>query len=214
MNKKGQIYIITAIIISVAIFSVITDVNKIYKEISVTDFRDLSRNYITEAPKVINYAIANRQINNIYDLLSGFTKEFVTYAQIRNPNMGLVYVYGDSGRTVIENYMPAEKIIEYDSSTGSGMLFSSQTKTINKVSVALAGEEFGANVPIEISNFNKKYFSSATGPASYVALDVAGVLHTFDLSDATNVPQFSVVVESATGGATEICVQNGAIITC
>jgi hypothetical protein len=93
MNKKGQFYLIAAILFCLAIFSVTIQFNKLEEKILLDDFKELSENYATEAPKVINTAIEENQ--DPKENLDEFTEDFVAYARRRDPNIVFIYVYAD-----------------------------------------------------------------------------------------------------------------------
>ncbi len=54
MNKKGQIFIIAAIIFALAIYSVAIQYNTIKTYHGLEDYKELSDNYKKEYPKVPN----------------------------------------------------------------------------------------------------------------------------------------------------------------
>ena len=75
MNKRGQFFIFVAIIVALLVFTLITKSNTIREEVTLQNFEQLSQNYLTESPKVINYAIYSVESPEVS--LSSFTEEFV-----------------------------------------------------------------------------------------------------------------------------------------
>ena len=57
MNKKGQIYILAALILSIVVFSLSQTINKFQQEELEEDFEKLSDNYELESSKLINSLI-------------------------------------------------------------------------------------------------------------------------------------------------------------
>jgi hypothetical protein len=92
--KKGQILIIAAIIIILAIYSVIIPYNiiKVYKP--NTNHEQIADDYSKEYPKIINYAIENSK--NPMQEVDNFTKIFLEDARIRDPSFGLYYIFKDN----------------------------------------------------------------------------------------------------------------------
>jgi len=72
----------------------------------------LSENYITESNKLINTLIGTKR-ENVSEVLSQATTTFVyEYAKTRDPKFGLVYVFTNEDKAVIENYLDAKVVIE------------------------------------------------------------------------------------------------------
>ena len=58
-GKKGQVFLVAAIILGLALISVTTKQNTAKEYPIISDYEELSNNYLTEAPKIINYAKYN-----------------------------------------------------------------------------------------------------------------------------------------------------------
>src|SRR3989344_7788193 len=110
MDKRGQFYIIIAIIISLAFFSIITPQNRVEETILFQDFNDVSLNYVQEAPKVANYGIFNDL--DVKDVLSDFTRNFLTFAKQRNPTIELIYVYNNGTNVNMKSYLNETSVVE------------------------------------------------------------------------------------------------------
>ena len=93
-NKKGQVFIIAAIIFSIAIYSVVIPYNTIKEYPGPEDFNELSENYKAEYPKVFNYATYEEGVE-LGPKLDEFTNVFLGEARKKDPNFGVLYLYKD-----------------------------------------------------------------------------------------------------------------------
>src|SRR3989338_4925452 len=94
MNKRGQVFLIAAVILALALFSVSVTYNSISVSPPLTEYRKLSDNYLTEYPKVVNFA---RFYNaNEADAVSAFNSVFLGFARQKEPNFGVFYTFKDS----------------------------------------------------------------------------------------------------------------------
>src|SRR3989338_6527807 len=94
MNKRGQIFLIAAIIFVMAIYSVVVEYNTIKTYPGLEDYKDLSENYQTEYPKIINFALYNS--TNPVEAIDNFTQTFLQEAKKKDPNFGIFYIYKDA----------------------------------------------------------------------------------------------------------------------
>lgn len=96
MNKRGQIYILAAILIAVVIFIMSVQVNDYYSAPETEGFKDLSTTFATEGSKLANSVIS--QQGNLEDSFRNFTVMFTSYSKAQNPDYGLIYAlpYEDS----------------------------------------------------------------------------------------------------------------------
>jgi len=98
MNKRGQVFLLGAIIIGLALVAVSVKYNTATEYKLLSDYEELSGNYLTEAPKVINYA----KYENLDEgeKLKEFTKSYKEAASKKDPNFGIFYMYRDEDGTV------------------------------------------------------------------------------------------------------------------
>jgi len=94
MNKRGQVFLIAAVILALALFSVSVVYNSISVSPPLVEYRRLSENYLIEYPKVVNFA-------RFYDAdeasaISGFNNVFLGFARQKEPNFGVFYTFKDS----------------------------------------------------------------------------------------------------------------------
>jgi hypothetical protein len=115
MNKKGQIYIIAAILLSVVIFAIATVTNVAKQEKFKGDFEKLSNNYELEGAKLIN-TIANTQ-GDVGSKFGKFTYDFTAYSKTQNPQFGVIYVLDYNNTVYVGNYMTGEVYVDSGSPT-------------------------------------------------------------------------------------------------
>jgi len=121
MNKRGQIYLLAALIISAAIYSISTTVNYVYQEESDTDFETLSETYEIESSKLINTLLSQGEGDEkITEAFNTFTLLFTSYSKSQNPSYGLIYSFAyedkETGQQLVQvgNYLDKPIIIDKD----------------------------------------------------------------------------------------------------
>ena len=119
MNKKGQVFLIAAIIFIFAIYSVIITYNKASEYAALEDYDALTENYQNEFPKVANKALL--QEDDVNDKLKDFNQQFIDNAREKDPNYGALYAYKDQqGILHIVNTLTNKVVnIQFNSETTS-----------------------------------------------------------------------------------------------
>lgn len=106
MNKRGQIYLLVALILALVLYMLMTKTNILYEHEIVDDFETLSRNYDVEASKFMNTLLGEdkdpEQVKNEFD---SFTCEFTKYAKNQNPDFSLIYIFEYGENLYIGNYL-------------------------------------------------------------------------------------------------------------
>ncbi|MBI2663431.1 hypothetical protein HYX15_02770 [Candidatus Woesearchaeota archaeon] len=110
MNKKGQIYILAALVLSIVIFSLSQTINKFYQERIEDDFEKLSSNYEKEASKLINSLINTE--GDILEPFSRFTLLFTSYSKAQNPDFELIYSLDYNKAVQIGNFLNQQIIVD------------------------------------------------------------------------------------------------------
>jgi len=97
-GKKAQFYIIAAVIIAVLIAGLATTINYAVTSQTPTRFYDLSKSYNLEAAKVIDYGVYQKYTPaiDIKEKIINFTYKFYKNAQLKDPNIEIIALYGDS----------------------------------------------------------------------------------------------------------------------
>jgi len=93
-NKKGQFYIIAAVIIAMIIVGMAGVSNYVITEEEPTEFYDLGGNLELEGAWVIDYGIYQQQ--DIEGNLDAFVEQYIEYFSEGEENLELVIVYGNN----------------------------------------------------------------------------------------------------------------------
>ena len=106
MNRKAQFYIIAAVIIAVLLAGLATTVNYAVTSATPTKFYDLGEAYGLETSKVIDYGVYQKYSPgiNISEKIENFTQQFFISSSQKDPNIGVVYIYGDANKATVINY--------------------------------------------------------------------------------------------------------------
>ncbi len=110
MGKKGQVFILAAILIVVILFSLAAIRNKSEQEQIRGDFEALSENYKIEAFKLINSALKGGE--DVHKEFREFSAMFAAYAKGKNPDYGLIYILNFGDNLQIVNFLDREIIIQ------------------------------------------------------------------------------------------------------
>jgi len=208
MNKRGQFFIFVAIIVALLVFTLITKSNTIREEVTLQNFEQLSQNYLTESPKVINYAIYSVESPEVS--LSSFTEEFVNkYAKNNDPNIGLVYVYNNPGNNVfIENLLNDELVSISASEADTNLIFSTTETIGGGICVSDTGvcDEIDVNLCDIQRNYCVLLGDSLSGS---LILKIGDINYNFELPK--NNPSFIVIVKSIEGDTTKVDISQNTI---
>ena len=101
-NRKGQFFLIMTGIIAVIIIGLATSVNYAITQPEPTVFYDLSKNFDVETLKVIDYGLFQAP-PTANESLASFIANFTTYAKEKDPNIELVYLFGNTQEMRIQN---------------------------------------------------------------------------------------------------------------
>jgi hypothetical protein len=115
MSKKGQIFIIAAILLSLIIYILASVTNIARQEKMRGDFEGLSENYETEASRLINAAVSTGA--DVGPAFGNFTYAFTSYSKTKNPQFGLIYVLNYEGKVYMGNYLNEEIYVDVGDKT-------------------------------------------------------------------------------------------------
>ena len=188
MNKRGQFYLILALILSLAVYGITYRVNKIDEPILFEDFNEVSQNYLTESVYVINNALKNEE--DVEVKLDTFTKSYIDYAQKRNPDLTLLYVYGNGTNVSIQSYLDSTSAVQAHTILGA------HQELVQGITIRVGGKEFIYEVPVTSENFGEGW-TGVTLDNRPFNLSVGGIIHPFDLSSGS--PEFKIIIRTASG---------------
>lgn len=118
MDKRGQVYILAALILTAVLYGISRQSNLLFQENIEDDFNKLSENYNIESAILINSLLNNNA--DVVDGFSNFTVLFTSYSKSQNPSFGLIYAFDFENEIQIGNFLSKEIII--DSGTGETSL--------------------------------------------------------------------------------------------
>lgn len=195
MNKKGQFYIITAIILCVIIYGVSAVANQAEDVQLREDFGLLANNFLRETPKVANYAIRNSEF--VSTRLDTFTVDFLRHARKTNPEVAVVYAFTDSEDLYIKSY-EQEDVIVHPSSGQQTTLFGADEIAYQDITLDIGGQEFVHQVPVKVQYFGDDYVSLNL-PSQDVTLEIGGAFHHIKVEDEPNIPKLKMILTSDAG---------------
>ena len=189
MDKRGQFFIVGAIILALVLFILMTVVNTYREENLLEDFPDLTNNYKIESVKVINDALLNDQEPK--EKLDTFTGKYIDYAKTIDPNIGLIYIYrekkeiGVPAVSHVKNYLNDETVTIYTRgqgiTEGADDLFSDSQNSLNDISIDVDGFQFKKTVPIKVCNYGESYCSGNFPGGGALYAEIAGIFYPIKL---------------------------------
>lgn len=103
MNKRGQFYILAAVIIIGVIIGLGVAVNTAKAKTKPAKFYDMSDEFGKESYKVIDYSIANKE--DVDSKIQNFTETYVEdYLKQNDPDAEVTFVFGDYDEVRVVNY--------------------------------------------------------------------------------------------------------------
>ncbi|MBS3107875.1 hypothetical protein J4468_03060 [Candidatus Woesearchaeota archaeon] len=111
MGKRGQVYILAAVIMAVILVTLTASPNTLYEKKVTGDFKVISENYANEGSRLINSLLYNQDQQRVLDEFGGFTIWFTSYSKTKNSNLGLFYVITVGDTTLVGNYLDMPIII-------------------------------------------------------------------------------------------------------
>ena len=94
MNKRGQFYIIAAVIILVIVAGIITVKTYVNVEPEPRSIQSMGDELSEESFRVVNYGIYNSE--NITKVLNNFTDNYAPYFTKKTNNANVIFIYGNS----------------------------------------------------------------------------------------------------------------------
>ena len=169
MDKRGQFYVIIALILSLALFGITYTTNSISEPVLFEDFNMVSGNYIAEATKLVNYAIETETEIS----LETFTSTYLDYAKQKNPDLGLLYIFGNGNNIEIFNYL------DNPINVGNETLSGENEQLIQGITLEIGGKEFAHQVPVKGGEFGKDWTNLGLGNEPF-DLSIGGIIHSFE----------------------------------
>ncbi len=115
MEKKGQLYLLTALLIGLILFILLSPTNVIKRTVAESRFEETSKNFEIESAKFINYLIKNNK--DVETSFLNFTILFTSYSKTKNPDFGLIYAFIYDKTLYMGNYLDDTVNFYFESST-------------------------------------------------------------------------------------------------
>jgi len=160
MNKRGQFYLIAAVVIIAIIIGFVTVSNYSKENVEYTTIYGLEEGLEIESAKVLDYGIYNGLDEvNLTNLLRGFTEAYAEYAELEK----VFFIFGNSENITVAGYSELEEeiLVDLGGETPSVLKFEKKAYTREE----FAGEE------IEITR---------------VIITLQGIEYVFDLKPGEN----------------------------
>ncbi|MGB9707963.1 MAG: hypothetical protein ACPLXC_01385 [Candidatus Pacearchaeota archaeon] len=151
MKKRGQFFIIGAVILGIIILSVATLWNATVRDkenVARKKFQALCNNYKHEVFEVSKYALVSNNKSGEEDYIKNFTIKFLQDTRTNEPNFSLLYVYGDNKKVSIFNATNSAVTVESESPNWN---------SLNGYSYATLTNKDSLKVTIENNKINKFY---------------------------------------------------------
>ena len=194
--KRAQFFIITSLIVTIIIAGLTSIVNYAVTQPEPIKFYDLSEHYEAETTKVIDSGVYyGKSEDQIKEDIQNFTKDYLEYAQERDPNLELVYVYGNSDSVTIANYRKGSAIQVHTGEQNTTEIQGGLREVVSKVSYSVGDRQFSRDVVERMEHFSKIQ-KDIQNAGDWVRIDIAGAVHDFDLQTGNT---FYIILETTTG---------------
>ena len=174
---KGQMFVLTAIVVIMMIWMVTATYNSATVEIALEDFNELSQNYMSEKPKVENYAILNGEDRS--EAIATFSDKYVDYVRgSSQPNFGVFNVVKVDDRYEIQNFLPNNYVIKLEGDVEGKEIqlnvLSNNQDTDGTISLDVAGQVFYNKVKTDVVNFDEGYAKATMDEIRRIEISIPG----------------------------------------
>lgn len=106
MEKRGQFFIIGAVILGLIILGTASSWNFMFKkDISQEKFNAVCDNYKHEIAEISKNTVQAEEKAEENQRIQDFTSQFLAYTDQVEPNFRLIYVYGNDNEAIVGNYL-------------------------------------------------------------------------------------------------------------
>jgi len=155
-NKKGQFYLVAAILILLSVAGLTTVTTYAVTKSEPRQMKDFSAELKEEGPRIIDYGIVQNE--NLTNIFENFTEyEYAPYFLKKTQNASIVFLYGNESDFYVSQYNP-EYTGTISATIGGGSTNWNQVNTYSnrtKVTVAL-GDLLNVTVLNNEYNFDIK----------------------------------------------------------
>ncbi|MBS3090315.1 hypothetical protein J4433_00930 [Candidatus Pacearchaeota archaeon] len=193
MKKNAQFYIIVSAIIIMVVTGLITILNYVVVRPEPIQFYDLSKQLEREATKVIDYGVYTG--GDIPAHIEDFITNFLKYAHEKDPEIGLIYIYGNATSLIVANYGKDDAGVVTE--LNKTVLYGSEAESISQIRMDIAGQQVGKKIIEEKGIFGN--IKTVLGPSKLVRVNISNKIYDFDLKGQQ---YFFAIVKSESEGET------------
>lgn len=113
MRKRGQIFILAALLLGFIIFILVSQTQYVKRSAFEGNFEELNENYERESSKFINELLKD-PTSDIAEQFTLFTTSFTAYSKGQNPNFELIYAFDFGGKLYVGNYLSKKINVDTD----------------------------------------------------------------------------------------------------
>lgn len=151
-NKKGQFYLVAAILIVLAISGIASVKTYTVIKSEPRKIQDIGSELKEETTRIIDYGIYSRE--NLTKVLNNFTdSEFAPYFLKKTENTNIVFIYGDANELYSVQYFPEDTGTIYATLGGASTQWSTMGTFVNRTRITDDGDKI-VNVTILNRNFD------------------------------------------------------------
>ena len=193
MKKRGQVFILAALILILVIFLLASQSNVIRERLFADKFEDIIKNYEAEGNKLINSVLESQ--TDPSGKFEMFSDNFVDYSTAQDPGIGTAYILNYEGTTSIGIYNMQIQAIDIEPQPL--IIQSCIAQYDASVSSEVGGTSFNLPVSCKITydNINKVQITTADG-----------FIYTFDIEAGK--PQLNMVVKKDEQDQTKVYYKN------
>lgn len=145
INKKGQFYLVAAIIVILAISGIASVKTYTVIKSEPRKIQDLGSELREETGRIIDYGVYSKE--NLTKILNNFTdSEFAPYFLKKTENTAIVFIYGDSNELYSVQYLPEDTGSVYATLGGASIVWTSITVYVNRTQITPLGDIVNVNI--------------------------------------------------------------------
>lgn len=186
-ERKAQFYILMSAIIATILTGLIAIVNYAIVKPEPVQFYDLTKQLENEVNRVIDYGTYSGKDVAVY--VEDFVEYFLAYAHEKDPDLGIIYVYGNSSYIVVANYGKNDSGVFTD--VNKTVLTGGSAQAVSTVKMDIGGTQIGKKIIEEKSIFGN--IRQTFGPSKKVVVNISNRMYDFDLKGQQ---YFFAIVES------------------
>ena len=193
-NKRGQFFILAAVIISVIIVSLGVVHNYAETQREPERFYDLSYEIKQESARVIDFGVYTGE-ENINEFLGDYTQEVASSLRDKYPDIGFVFIYGNHEEVIIENYGKERSLFRVGDT--EGYVEGADETTVSNINLEVQGTSVNKEVEQPGDLFKYKWRDSIVPDGdTNLVVTINEDVYEFVLEDEQSKQFFLVLIKS------------------